>query len=339
MRYLPLSIILLWLACSPALADQVRLANGDVLHGEIIKKENDKLVFKTSYAGEINIQWSQITRLSSDKPQNIVLSTGEKIQATLTETKNDAYVLAISAKEPARKINLNETKFINPSPDLLSDGYKWSGNIATGGSITQGNTETRIIRFDGETIARSIDNRYTLGAVVNRTYDKDSSTQFNSRAYGKYDHFFSPHWYGYANIALENDRFRDLRLFSSTGLGSGYQIFETPNLNLSVEGGLNYTVKDYYDVAEESYPGLRWALKYDQLILGSTTRLFHEHELLAGLNSDSPTLLRSKTGLRFPLIFNFNASTQFDYNWDSKPPSGTLKNYDATLLFTLGYGW
>jgi hypothetical protein len=62
-------------------------------------------------------------------------------------------------------------------------------------------------------------------------------------------------------------------------------------------------------------------------------RLFHEPEVLTGFNDSSH---RSKTGLRFPLKFNFNATTQLDYLWDSKPADG-LKNYDARLLFTLGY--
>jgi hypothetical protein len=38
------------------------------------------------------------------------------------------------------------------------------------------------------------------------------------------------------------------------------------------------------------------------------------------------------------LVFNFNATAQFNYNWDSTPALGRKKD-DSTLLFTLGYGW
>ncbi len=89
---------------------------------------------------------------------------------------------------------------------------------------------------------------------------------------------------------------------------------------------------------DDEYPGLRWATKYDQLFFTGSTRFFHEHEVLVGLKETNQTLVFSKTGLRFPLVFNFNATAQFNYNWDSTPALGR-KKADSTLLFTLGYGW
>jgi putative salt-induced outer membrane protein YdiY len=123
-----------------------------------------------------------------------------------------------------------------------------------------------------------------------------------------------------------------------TGAGSGYQVFETPNLNLSLEGGLNYIREDHYFEEDEGYPGIRWAVKYDQLLFSGKVRLFHEHETLVGFEDTNHMLLFSKTGLRFPLVFNMNASAQYNYNWDSEPAEG-LEKADSTLMFTVGYGW
>ena len=69
--------------------------------------------------------------------------------------------------------------------------------------------------------------------------------------------------YEFTNASIENDRFRDIKLFATDGIGSGYQIYESPELNLSVEAGLNYTLKDFYMQESEKNLGLRWALKYD----------------------------------------------------------------------------
>lgn len=326
-----------------AVADEIRLKNGDVITGSIVKKEKATVQFRTSYAGDINIQWSEVESIRSDKDVHIVLSDGSNLRGPLQEYEPGIAVIQLSQQEAEdqqkqREFELMQTRYINPTPDLSGEGYRWTGNINAGGSLTNGNTETRSLRFDAETIARSLYNRYTVGGVFNRVEDQGRNTQFNSRGYGKYDRFLSARWYGYVNTSQEQDRFRDIRLRSMYGIGSGYQVYETPNLNLALEGGLNYIKEDYYEAQGESYPGARWAIKYDQLVHQGKIKVFHEHEALVGFQNENHMLFLSKTGMRFPLVFNMNASAQFNYNYDSSPSPGR-KKADSALLFTLGYGW
>jgi putative salt-induced outer membrane protein YdiY len=324
-------------------ADEIRLKNGDLISGTIVKKETSVIVIKTSYAGDINIQWSEIETVKSDKPVHVVLSDGSSLRGPLQE--DEPGVAKVELPQPdeekaaeEKNFDLREVRYINPTPDLTGEGVRWTGNINAGGAITQGNTETKSLRFDGETIARTLKNRYTVGGVFHRDKDRGRDTQFNSRAHAKYDRFFTPKWYGYINSSFENDRFRDLRLRRMVGVGNGYQIFETPNLNLAVEGGLNHIHEDYYDAPDDSYPGLRWAVKYDQLFFSGKTKFFHEHEALVGFQENNHMLFFSKTGFRFPLVYNMHASTQLNYDWDSDPAEGR-EEYDSTLMFTVGYGW
>lgn len=349
---------MLILACGcilsgPATADEIRLKNGDVITGKIVKKETSVIIFRTSYAGEISIQWSEILSLSSDKPIHVVLSDGSNLHGPIQESEPGVAHIELAGEESEgnregdtaegqaleeKDFDMREVRYINPTPDLTGEGVRWTGNISAGGSLSEGNTENRTLRFDGETIARTLRNRYTVGGIFNRAEDWGRNTQFNSRIYGKYDRFLTEQWYGYINTSFENDRFRDLRLRSMVGAGSGYQLFETPNLNLSLEGGLNYIQEDHYSNEDESYPGIRWAVKYDQLLFSGKVKIFHESETLVGFEDTSHVLFFSKTGLRFPLVFNMNASTQYNYNWDSDPSTGQKKS-DSTLMFNVGYGW
>jgi putative salt-induced outer membrane protein YdiY len=335
----------------PAWGDQVRMKNGDLLTGKIVKKETDRVIFQTDYAGEIPLQWDQIANITSDQPVQIVLLDGTSVNGMLVDAEpGSARVASAKVKDEPQKeevpvqelpeaiFDLASAKYLNPTPDLTGEGVRWSGNISAGASLSNGNSETKQLRFDAETIARALQERYTVGGHFNRSEDRGINTLFNSRAYGKIDHFFSKKWYAYANANFENDRFRDLRLRSQYGVGSGFQIFETPQRNLSLEGGLTYISEDYYDEEDDNYPGIRWATRYDQLLFDGKTKFFHEHEVLIGLNELKQTLVYSKTGFRFPLIFNFNASTQFNFNWDSSPAEGAEKE-DSILMFTLGYGW
>jgi len=334
------SVFWLGLACasSNVLGDQIKLKNGDVLTGKILKKETEVVLIKTSYAGVINVQWSEVQNINSDEPVHIVLSDGSSLRGELIDTDPGLAQLKPEDSSQQQNIKLMKTRYINPSPALTGEGYQWTGNINAGGSIAHGNTEAKGINLDGETIFRAMKNRFTLGGAFHRTEDHGSTTQFNSRVNGKYDRFIKPQWYIYGNTGFENDRFRDLRLRSSAGVGSGYQVFETPNLNLSLEAGMEYVKEDFYKADDDSYPGVRWALRYDQLLFGSSTKFFHQHEVIMDVQESNHVLLFSKTGLRFPPIFNFNASTQFNYNWDNSPAPGR-KESDSTLMFTLGYGW
>lgn len=321
-----------------ALADQVRLKNGDVVSGEIIKKETDKLVFKTSYAGEISIAWKEIASLSSEEPLQIVLTDDSSMQGRLIPSGTGKASVQTEDGVKLAPIDLGKLLYINPSAEVAGVGTTWTGRINLGGAFTQGNTDTGLLNLNAETVARRKNDRFTLGAIVNRAESEGIDTQFNSRGYTKYDYFLSRQWYAYVNGAMENDRFRDIKLRTSTGVGSGYQVFERPDLNLSLEGGINYIDVDYYVDEDESYPGGRWALKYDQKVFSSDTQVFHQHEFLFGFLNGENTLFFSQTGLRVPLAKNLNASTQLNVDW-AKSPSPGRKSTDAALIFSLGYGW
>ncbi|MES2553571.1 MAG: DUF481 domain-containing protein [Pseudomonadota bacterium] len=334
-------------AFQAAVADVIHLKNGDVISGTIVKKETTTIVFRTSYAGDLNIQWSEVESLQSEKPVHIVLSDGSNMRGPVKEYEPGVATIVLQEnkkgeeeqlQEGEKEFDLRQTRYINPTPDLTGEGIRWTGNINAGGTLTKGNNDNKYMYFDGETIARTLKNRFTLGGAFRRTEDRDNTTQFNSRGYGKYDHFFTPKWYSYVNTTHEMDRFREIRLRSVIGVGTGYQIFETPNRNLALEGGFNYIREDFYVDTDDEYPGARWAVKYDQTLFSGKVKFFHENETLVGFQEENHFLFYSKTGLRFPLVFNMNASAQLNYNRDSSP-SQNRKKEDAILMFTVGYGW
>lgn len=320
-----------------AFADEIRLKNGDVLTGTIIKKETDKLIINTSYAGDISISWSEISSLNSQAPVAAFMVDDTRFTGVIQPSEPGRAKIKISDSNTI-DVGLNELALINPSAEVSGIGVVWTGNINLGGAVTQGNTDTSLVRADGETIARTKYNRFTVGGVVNRAKSNDVDTEYNSRGYAKYDHFLTKKWYLYTNITLENDRFRDINLRSTTGVGNGYQIYEQDDLNLAIEGGINYIKVDYEMAGDESYASARWALRYDQKPMSGDVQFFHQHEVLIGLEKTANTLVFSKTGLRVPIAKNLNASSQINLDYNSNPAENR-KKMDKTLLFSLGYGW
>lgn len=325
-------------AHSAAQADVLTLKNGDRLSGTVLSKEGGTVVLRTAYAGEVKVQWAELAGITTDRPVHVILSDETSLKGTLLPAEAGRVRVKAGEIVETAPFDLAKLTFINPSPEVSGQGVKVSGRLNVGVAAASGNTETQNAHLDGEWIARTRSNRFTVGAAFNRSKDHDLETASNGRGHLKYDHFLEKKWYVYANASAERDRFQDLDLRSTLGGGSGYQIFETPELNLSVEGGLDYVSEDYGQLAADSYPSARWGLKYDQMLFSGLTQLFHEQEALIGLDQKQNVIVKTKTGLRIPLTKQFLASVQLNADWNREPPAGT-KSTDRTFLFTMGYQW
>ena len=98
---------------SIAFADQVLLKNGDRLSGSVIAKRGNTLIFNTSYAGELKIDWDEVDQLNTDKPVAVMLQDESYQQLALaTRSQTDR------ADMPA----LGDIAFINPNPEESGRG-------------------------------------------------------------------------------------------------------------------------------------------------------------------------------------------------------------------------
>jgi putative salt-induced outer membrane protein YdiY len=326
------------LGVGAAIADEIVLANGNHLTGKIVRKETDTLVLNTPYAGDLNIRWADVRRITTDAPISVYFGNDGKLIGML-RSDEDGRVTVISAEGlTGPSIPLDRLRFINPSAEISGEGARLSGHINAGLSSSSGNTEARRYYLDTEAVARTRDDRYTLGGRAAHTEDHGVQTESNGIAYLKYDRFFTKKWYGYANGNFENDKFKDIVLRSTLGLGSGYQFFETVKTNLSLEGGLTYVKTDFLAAEDDNYPAARWALKFDHMLFDTKIQFFHAHEAYVGLEDVQKTFVRSQTGFRVPLYKNLNATAQYNLDWDNNPTDARFKT-DKTLLLTLGYSW
>lgn len=348
-RLLACTCLLACLLSSNAAADRIDLANGDRLTGIVLRKEGDQLVLRTPYAGEIRINWSQVVRVQTDEPMSLVLSN-QSLAESRSIGKPPPAMPSPDTADPATPpennaapvsssiIPTDQVAYINVGPGIDVLGVRWKGRINVGGSGNRGNNDTDNLHVDGEAVARRQQNRYTISGRLDRGKDRNVVTKQNARLSGKYDLFISPRWYGYALATLEEDRFRDIDLRTTLGAGVGHQLLEDERTNLSLEGGLNHVRTDFSLAPDESYPALRWALKFDHRLFSTDLQLFHSHELLTDLHRTERTFVHSQTGLRVPLLQRLLATAQLNVDFDNTPAPGKTKT-DRTYLFTIGYQW
>ncbi len=324
------------LAAGAVWADTVVLVNGDRLSGRVVSLDAGKLVFATAYAGEVKLPWNQLRSLESDASVRVQLADGSLLNGRLLAAPDGQARIKVSDLVETAPIPMAQVTALNPPTDR--DKVKLSGHANLGGTFSRGNTEEDTLHASAEMVARTPSNRYTVGGEVNEASKQGATTTSNWRLNMKYDHFFKDKRYLYTVGLFESDRQADLNLRTSLGFGAGWQVFEEARRNLSLEGGLSVVNEDYKVAPDQSFPSLRAALKYDQLLWDDRVKFFHASELLASVENSSDYLVKTRTGVRIPVSKALNFSTQVNLDYDALPAPGK-DSTDTALIFSVGYGF
>jgi putative salt-induced outer membrane protein YdiY len=330
-----LSLLCLLLPVS-GLADEVFLKNGDRLSGILVSKSGDKLVLETSYAGKIEILWSDVSHLTTQQAVRILLDDETERSGILSAT--DGAELRIAADIDAEPESLPMARIAAINPPVMPR-LKIKGQANAGFDWDRGNTDQDTYHVDAESIFRWPDDRFTLNGSGNLEKSNGDKTKQQADLAGKYDHFLNGKWYLYSGLGFEHDKFADLTLRTKLTAGTGYQIFETDRTNLSIEGGPAYVWENYDNSENQDYAAARWALRFDHFLIEAwKLQAFHKHSLDWSLEESSDYLFQSETGLRIPIFDSLQATAQVNFDRDNAPAAGAKKN-DYEYLITGGYTW
>jgi putative salt-induced outer membrane protein YdiY len=336
LRLIFLSLLgaVLLLATGVAQADEVRLKNGDRLSGTVLEMTGGKLVLKTSYAGKIKIDWSQVTGLTTDKPlcvqgQGGKISQGQALSAGGGELK-------LSQDGKAQVLALSQVKAINPED---KDPFKITGSISLGMNSTRGNTNKYDQSLLGQAVAtwKTI-NRATAGFESYYAEKSNHDTDDNSLAYLEYNRFMSKDWYWLANLRWEQDRFKDLQFRGITGAGIGYQVWRSPPTNLAIEFGPNFVYEEYTDNHNKDYYAWRLQLNYSRWFFDHFVQFWHRGTSFSQIDDMSNLFFTTRQGLKLPLGYGLFTNLQFNLDFDSQPAPGKSQ-FDNRFIFSLGYEW
>jgi putative salt-induced outer membrane protein YdiY len=315
-------------AASPALADELRLANGDRISGRVVSLAGGTLRFATDH-GELRLPWSSVTALAVD----------ELILATIDDGTPAPVTIAI-AREPQRAaltpggdaVDLQRiTALARPQPPVIVDGGANAGLVSS-----SGNTDVNSLRLDGDVVTRAGANRYTASAAVTRSEDSDVETARNWSGSLKYDRFLTPRLFVNANAIFANDRFRDLKLRTALGGGLGYQILQTPVVTLTADAGIGWVNENLELQPDDRYTAARESAALTVAVIPDRLQLFHQHDVYAGVTGHDNLFFRTQNGVRLGLAAGFVTTLRLDTDYDRSPSPG-LRNVDQTFSLTFGY--
>jgi putative salt-induced outer membrane protein YdiY len=315
-------------------ADEIILENGDKLTGKVVRLENGQLVLNTEYAGTIEIQVEKVSHVTTDEPMETTLVDGTTRKARVFYRDTTAENVKREEEKTPVDVNIAEVKniYLKQKPPITL-----KGRANVGITIDKGNTNSEQYRIDGEIIARTEKQRFTLGGELNREQADNTTTVANWKAYGLYDYFIRPKWFLYGSSLFDHDEFADLDLRTTLGAGAGHQFFESDDLNLSVSAGLAYIFENFIVAEDDDFAGAQWIVQYDQFFFKKSVQLFHSSNGYVSLEQGSNWLINTRQGLRFPLYKGFVTTLQYNYDYNNDPSPDSVSKWDSAFLFLLGY--
>ena len=336
-----LAAFLLLQTVNPCQADEVVMKNGDRIQGTVVSLSQGKLVFKTSYAGKINISWNQVAKLTTDEPMEVSLEGDKTVTSKLTTSESGDLVLKPEEGASPPPLKLTQVKTMDrPKPP---ETWHLDGNVNAGASMETGNTNTEKYSLIGNLKIYKMPHVLKFYAEFHKEWAKKKLSKDNWLGSGTYERFLTKKWFVWGGVVAQSDIFKSLDLRVNANVGPGYQIWHSNQKNLSVKLGPGYTfekytkkMKNFGNVDNREYLSAYWVLDFDMWFFQKLFQVFHHDDLLYDLENAGNWIVRTRTGIRVPLVSHLFTAFQFNYDWDNQPADGKDK-YDQAWTFTIGW--
>jgi len=335
-----LLIILFSVFSAAAQADELILRDGSRVLGEVVKRSNGTLEFKTIFAGTIKVKWAEVAELKTDKAMEFLLSDDSTVKVTKVTNNTDEMIVEGEAASglPPQTLGQDVVAVINPEPWRKGEGRKFSGLVNFAFERERGNTDQDEIDWDGALTLRGKNDRLRGFGEYEKDVNDNTTTKKKWKLEGSYNYFFTQKWYTGAFARFEHDKFADLDLRTSIGPLIGYQWFEGKELNLSTTTGISYVDEDFIDSEDDDYVALPWGIDFDMFLFDEFVQVYHKQVGFWNLESTNDVVWDTWTGLRFPLAFGLVASTELKVEYDGGA-ADDADDVDTTYTLKLGYKW
>lgn len=340
-----LSIGFLCVLCHAAAlqAEQVTLKNGDHLSGAIVSMDGKKLVIKTTYAGDVSIDWAEVSQFSSDKAA-LVVTKADKQLVSGTVASDGSNVLVTTAQGVQTLPRTDVTTMRSPAdqaayekslhPGML-EGWTGGGNF--GFALARGNSETTNVALGFNALRKTTTDAWVVNAAsIYSTDEKLGTTSANSLGgLIRYDHNLNAKLFAYGAFSGMYDTLQLLNYRVMPGGGFGYHAIASKTTTLDLLGGLGYTRESYYDGTTNNLftatLGDEFAHKFN-----AHTSITQSLYYLPSLNQTSNYRVNFNLGLATKLNGWLTANMNFNDQYVSEPVPGN-KNND--IIFTTGLGF
>lgn len=326
-----------------AFAEQVSLKNGDHLSGAIVSMDGKKLVIKTTYAGDVSIDWAEVSQFSSDK-DTLVVTKADKQLVSGTVTSQDSNVLVATAagvqtvprtEVAAMRSPADQAAYEKSLHPGMLEGWAGGGNF--GFALARGNSQTTNVALGFNADRKTTNDKWIINAAsIYSTDEKLGATTANSfLGLIRYDRDISKRWFVYGVFSGMYDTLQDLNYRIMPGGGLGFHAIATDTTTLDLLGGLGYTRESYFVGPPNNLLTATVGDEFAHKLTPNTT-ITQSVYYLPSLNDTSNYRVNFTAGISTKLNGWLTANANFLDQYVNKPVPGNKYN---NVLLTTGLGF
>lgn len=225
-------------------------------------------------------------------------------------------------------------------PEMQEDSdeeivYGWSGSLAIGASVSDGNTDIQRASVTADAVNRRQQDRTTFGFSWNYGEEDDVLTQRRTFGRAQYDYFLTERSYALVDGSGQSDSQAALDFRGTAGAGYGYQFVEKEKLQFGGEIGAAYISEDLAMLPREEFIAAR--LAYDAYWQATDTVEFEQFmKLYPSLEDKDDIFGQLDSRVKLAVSESMFAQAQWIFDWNNTPSPGRER---ADHLFLIGVGW
>lgn len=312
------------------LGGELRLSNGALIPGELVRIEADKLVWNATLIGEIKVDKKSVLSMDSTTRSTLQIADKSVLQeCRISSSGSEAQLECANGRQT--QTTLAELEPAKPEREA-------SGKLSVSMTKESGNSPKDEFEGDATSTWRVRKRQHTLSASFDyEEKDGDTSDDEASLDY-QIDLLRERGWFWFAAPSYRRDRFDTIQESEAVTFGIGRDMKPREGLKLRLQGGLAPVRLDIEDVGrEEKMAGqFKWSGTWDTGLW--KMELFHEGDYIWVLDDADIYRLQSKTGLTLPLIERLVAELKLEYTRTGFNQSG-LKDNEMEWVLALGYRW
>jgi putative salt-induced outer membrane protein YdiY len=245
------------------LADQVTLKNGDRLTGTVVKSDGKTLVLHTEAAGDVTIQFSAITQITTEKDLHVETKDKKVVVGPVTTTEGKLEV----ATKSSGTVEVPDANIVVIRNDAEQAAYEkslhpgllhgWNGGTNIGFSLARGNSETENLALAFNATHPTLNDKITLYAsAVDTTNNLASPSTVANLVQGgiRFDRNITGKLFGFGSADFMSNALQFLDLRSVYGAGFGLHVIKSDKTVLDLFAGGNYTHETYSNGPEVTPP-------------------------------------------------------------------------------------
>lgn len=250
-------ILLSLFAAALARADIVETRDGAHLIGKITKIEGGTVFLSTSFAGNIQIQQAEVTRLVTDEPVSVRLTNGERADGRLSTAGGTVKIASEGKTTEANPTQIAATWAAGAEdPQVEAKRRHWTIQTAADIAGKSGNTESTSIGSSftaglvGPQDALKLYGAYQYATTTGKDGVKSKAAD-ELKGGVDYSSFFSERTGWFVRSELERDTVEGVDLRSTSDLGATYRFIKRDKQTLVGRLGVGYRMENLTEGSNE----------------------------------------------------------------------------------------